>query len=154
MSYDVVSGSVNKDVAKPTVKYTSLLNVTPENLHMVGVIHYDLKGQTRQLTLRELCVPSDTQPLWQFMYDFIRASANAPLVITPHSIAAMLAALKSGTKNEDSMLAKLKYVYVATMAQDTNGNANTARYTDVSSILNLMDNATPTSETLTFNLNQ
>lgn len=152
MSYDVVSGSVNKDVAKPTIKYTALLNVTPDNMHMVGIIHYDMKGQTRVLSLREVCLPEDTAPLWQLMYDFLRSSANAPLTIAPPSIVALVNCLQRGQAAGNELLAKLRFAYVATLPQDKNGNANVVRYTDVQSILTLWNNVELASATLTFNL--
>lgn len=152
MSYDVVNGSVNKDVAKPTIKYAALLEVSTDNQHMVGIIHYDMKAQTRVLSLSDVVLPADTIPLWQFMYDFLRSSANAPLTIAVPSIVAMVTCLQRGVEKGDEMLAKLQFAYVATLPQDANGNSNVVRYTDVQSIITLWNNVTLASATLTFNL--
>lgn len=148
--YDVVSGSVNSDVAKPYIKYSALINVSADVPHMVAIIHFDVKGQSRELTLRDLHLDIDPLALWPFVYDFIKSSANAPLIVTPYSVSAMLEALQQ--EDTTGYLAKLKCVYVATMQAEVGSVANTARYEDVASIQTLLMNETIASATLTFNL--
>jgi len=117
MSYETVTGTVNKDVKNPDVRYVALIltDPPPANPQMEAIIHYTIKGNSRVLTVVDMNITDSIAPFFAFIYQFVKNSAGAPLTVDDPSTSLVVSSIIVGNNIDDPNLAKLNISYSASL---------------------------------------